>query len=123
MAEAIKSGKHILSRGIPNIKLVKTGDGQLLLFDGHHSMLAYISTGKAYLEEIPHMMITDKEKGYIEDKNIIVFYGEHASDIKGCNWRDKVINWQAAKDKRLCDRIQNNMGELFSAVEKRVKLI
>jgi hypothetical protein len=49
MAEAIKSGKHILSRGIPNIKLVKTGDGQLLLFDGHHSMLAYISTGKAYL--------------------------------------------------------------------------
>ena len=38
MAEAIKSGKHILSRGIPNVKLVKTREGQLLLFDGHHSM-------------------------------------------------------------------------------------
>ena len=123
LADALKSGKHILPRGLPNIKLVKTMEGRLLLFDGHHSMLAYISTGKTHLEEIPHLMITGKEKGYIEDNDIIVFYGEHASDIEGCNWRDNVINWQATKDKRLCKRVQNNMGELFSAIDKRVKLI
>ena len=123
MAEAIKSGKHILSRGIPNVKLVKTREGQLLLFDGNHSMLAYMTAGKTYLEEIPHMIITGKEKGYVEDKDIIVFYGEHASDIEGCNWKEKVINWQAAKEKQLCKRIQKNMGELFFAIEKRVKLV
>lgn len=123
MAEAIKSGKHILSCGIPNVKLVKTRESQLLLFDGHHSMLAYMTAGKTYLEEIPHMIITGKEKGYIEDKDIIVFYGEHASDIEGCNWKEKVINWQTTKEKQLCKRVQKNMGELLFAIEKRVKLI
>ena len=123
MAEAIKSGKHILSRGIPNVKLVKTREGQLLLFDGSHSMLAYMTVGKTYLEEIPYMIITGKEKGYVEDKDIIVFYGEHASDIEDCNWKEKVINWQAAKEKQLCKRIQKNMGELFFAIEKRVRLV
>ena len=123
MAASIKSGKQILSRGIPNIKLVKTRESQLLLFDGHHSILAYMTAGKTYLEETPHMIITGKEKGYVEDKDIIVFYGEHASDIEGCNWKEKVINWQAAKEKQLCKRAQKNMGELFFAIEKRVKLI
>ena len=123
MAEAIKAGKHILSCGIPNVKLVKTREGQLLLFDGHHSMLAYMTAGKTYLEEIPYMIITGKEKGCVEDKDIIVFYGEHASDIEGCNWKEKVINWQAAKEKQLCKRIQKNMGELFFTIEKRVKLV
>jgi hypothetical protein len=122
MAEAIKSGKHILSRGIPNVKLVKTRDGELLLFDGSHSMLAYMTVGKTYLEEIPHMIITGKEKGYVEDKDIVVFYGEHASNIEGCNWKEKVINWQAPKEKQVCKRIQKNMEELYLAIEKRIKV-
>lgn len=81
-----------------------------------------MTAGKTYLEEIPHMIITGKEKGYVEDKDIIAFYGEHASDIEGCNWKEKVINWQAAKEKQLFKRVQKNMGELFFAIEKRVKL-
>ena len=123
MAEEIKSGRHIFSLGMPNVKLIRTRDNELLLFDGHHSILAYMAAGRIYLEEIPHMIIADKEKGYVDDKDIIVFYGEHASDIKDCNWKEKVINWQAAKEKQLCKRVQKNMGQLFCAVQKRMGLV
>ena len=78
MADAITSGEHILSREVHNIKLVKTWEEQLLLFDGHHSILAYIITGRTYLEEIPHLMVIDKANGYLNDQDISVFYGEHA---------------------------------------------
>jgi len=100
--ESIKSGEHIFSRGIPKVKLVKTRENHLLLFDGHHSMLAYMAAGKVYLEEIPHITIEDKDKGYIVDKDITVFYGEHSKDIENHNWRLKVINWQATQEKQLC---------------------
>ena len=120
MVEDIKTGTHIFSRGIPNIKLVKTRNNQLLLFDGHHSMLAYMAAGRIYLEEIPHMIIFDKEKGYVEDKDIIVFYGEHAADIEDYNWKEKAINWQAAKDRQLSKRVQKNMGQLFCSIKKRM---
>jgi len=120
MGQDIKTGRHIFPREIPNIKLVKTMDSQLLLFDGHHSMLAYMAAGRIYLEEIPHMIIMDKEKRYVDDKDILVFYGGHAKDIGDCNWKKKVINWQAAKEKQLCKRVQKNMGQLFCAVQKRM---
>ncbi|MBN1843271.1 MAG: hypothetical protein JW883_13445 [Deltaproteobacteria bacterium] len=121
MTAAIKSGKHIFFQGIPNVKLVKTKDNQLLLFDGHHSMLAYMNSGKTYLEEIPHMIIADEDKGYIEDKDIVVFYGEHAKAIKNYGWKQYVINWQAVKEKQLCRRVQRDMGELFCAIKDRIK--
>jgi len=118
MTEDIQSGRHIFSCGIPNIKLVETKDKQLLLFDGHHTMLAYMAAGKIYLEEIPHMIIFDKEKRYVEDKDIIVFYGEHAAGIEDHNWKEKAVNWQAAKERQLCKRVQKNMGQLFCAIKK-----
>ena len=121
MTRAVESGKHIFSLGIPNVKLVKTKDNGLLLFDGHHSMLAYINAGKKYLEEIPHMVIEDEDKGYIEDKDIIVFYGEHSKEIENYNWEQYVINWQAVKEKQLCRRVQRDMGELFCAIKSRIK--
>jgi len=121
MTGAIKSGKHIFFQGIPNVKLVKTKDNQLLLFDGHHSMLAYMNSGKTYLEEIPHMIIADEDKGYIDDKDIVVFYGEHAKAIKNYGWKQYVINWQAVKEKQLCRRVQRDMGELFCAIKDRIK--
>ena len=123
MAEDIKTGSHIFPRGIPNIKLVKTKGEQLLLFDGHHSMLAYMAAGMTYLEEIPHMIIFDKKKGFVEDKDIVVFYGKHAADIEDHNWKEKAINWQAAKEKQLCKRVQKNMGQLFCAVKKRMDFV
>ena len=121
MTGAIKSGKHIFFQGMPNVKLVKTKDNQLLLFDGHHSMLTYMNSGKTYLEEIPHMIIADEDKGYIDDKDIVVFYGEHAKAIKNYGWKQYVINWQAVKEKQLCRRVQRDMGELFCAIKDRIK--
>ena len=96
-------------------------DNQLLLFDGHHSMLAYMNAGKRYLEEIPHIIIQDKDKGHVDDRDIIVFYGEHAKAIKNYGWKDYVINWQAVKEKQLCRRVQRDMGELFCAIKDRIK--
>lgn len=121
MTVAIESGKHIFSFGIPNVKLVRTRDNQLLLFDGHHSMLAYMNAGKRYLEEIPHMIIEDKDKGYIDDKDIIVFYGEHLKKIENYDWKQYVINWQAVKEKQLSRRVQRDMGELFCAIKNRIE--
>lgn len=121
MTRAIESGKDIFSLGIPNVKLVKTKDNELLLFDGHHSMLAYMNAGKKYLEEIPHMIIEDKDKGYIDDKDIIVFYGEHSKEIPNHDWRQYVIDWQAVKEKQLCRRVQRDMGQLFCAIKNRIK--
>ena len=116
MVSQIKSGKHVLSpRDLPNIKLVKTKNNEWVLFDGHHSMLAYMFAGKRYLNEIPHLIV-ENEQGYVADKEILVFFGEHSKKIK--NWRRYVINWQAQKEKQLCRRRQNNMGELFKAIKK-----
>ena len=116
LAESIKLGEHIHSVGIPNIKLVITKEKALLLFDGHHSMLAYMLVGKRYLHEIPHMIIHDEDLGYIQDCDILIFYGDHSKKIKNGNWRQYVINWQAAKENQLSIRVQNNMGELFQAM-------
>ena len=121
MTRSIESRKHISSFGIPNVKLVRTRDNQLLLFDGHHSMLAYMNAGKRYLEEIPHMIIEDKDKGYIDDKDIIVFYGEHSKEIENYDWKQYVINWQAVKEKQLSRRVQRDMGELFCAIKNRIE--
>lgn len=49
MVKQIRTGKDILSpKGLPNIKLVKTEQSEWILFDGHHSLLAYIIAGKKY---------------------------------------------------------------------------
>lgn len=121
IAKSIESGEHIQPLGIPNIKLVRTKDNDLLLFDGHHSMLAYMAVGKRCLEEIPHMIIEDEGTGYVEDQDILVFYGEHSKEIESNNWKEYVINWQAAREKQLSRRIQRDMGELFCAIQKRRK--
>ena len=117
MAQPIKSGEQILFIGIPNIKLVVTKESALLLFDGHHSMLAYMLVGKKYLHEIPHMLVYDENSGYIEDREILVFYGQHSKKIENDDWRRYVINWQADKEKQLSRRVQKNMGELFQSTQ------
>ena len=61
MIKKIKSGKPILSpKGLPNIKLVKTTQTEWILFDGHHSLLAYMITGKTFLHVIPHLIIENE---------------------------------------------------------------
>ena len=117
MINQINSGKDIFhDNGLPNSRLVKSKEDNWVLFDGHHTMLAYMLAGRKYLHEIPHLIVKDKEKGYVSDKEISVFFGEHASKLKNYNWREKAINWETNKEKQLCKRKQKNMGELFEAL-------
>ena len=123
MAQDIKSGRHILCFGMPNIKVVKLIDHQLLLFDGHHSALAYMARAKRYIEEVPHLIIINKDKECVDNRDIAVFFGEHAKEMANFEWQEKVINWQAPKEKQVCKRLQRNMGELFDALKERMQTI
>lgn len=116
MVQKIKSGDDIFNiNGMPNIKLVKTSYKEWVLFDGHHSMLAYIVAGKKYLHEVPHLVVQDGKKGYVSDE-ILVFFGEHSNKLMTTEWREYVINWQNSIKKQLSRRIQKNMGELFESL-------
>lgn len=115
MHKQIKSKKEVLMPSkLPNIKLVKTRN-EFVLFDGHHSLLAYMATGKKYLSEIPHLVV-ENENGCVTNKEIIVFFGHHSKKLRGRDWRNYVINWQAPEEKQLCKRIQKNMGELLDSL-------
>ena len=116
MAKKIKSGKHILSSsGIPNTKLVKTAHSEWILFDGHHSVLSYMIAGRTYLHEIPHLVIQN-ENCHVNNKEILIFFGTHSKKLNDSNWTKYVINWQASKERQLCKREQNNMGELLDSI-------
>jgi hypothetical protein len=117
MVGKIKNGKDILSpRGLPNIKLVKTKQSEWILFDGHHSLLSYMIAGRKYLHEVPHFVV-ENSSGYVNDKEILIFFGLHSSKLHDSNWRNYVINWQAPRDKQLCIRKQNNMGDLIDSTK------
>ncbi|MFH1664098.1 MAG: hypothetical protein ABH986_04810 [archaeon] len=121
MINQIKTGKDILSDlDLPNVKLVKTCNKKWVLFDGHHSMLAYMALGRKYLSEIPHLIIQNKN-GYVKDSEILVFFGVHSKKLRALSWRDYVINWQQLKEKQLCRRVQENMGELFDSFKNKAK--
>jgi len=116
MVKEIKSGNDILSpSGLPNIKLVKTEKSEWILFDGHHSLLSYMIAGRTYLHEVPHLVIED-ENGFVNDKEILIFFGMHSKKLNDSNWRKYVINWQASKGRQLCKREQYNMGELLDSI-------
>ncbi|MHA2037436.1 MAG: hypothetical protein ACW98X_13450 [Promethearchaeota archaeon] len=117
MVQKIKNGKDILSpRGLPNIKLVKTKQSEWVLFDGHHSLLSYMIAGRKYLHEVPHFVV-ENSSGYVNDKEILIFFGLHSTKLHDSNWRNYVINWQAPRDKQLCIRKQNNMGDLIASIK------
>ena len=118
----IKQGEHIMqSSGLPNIKLARLKSNSLLVFDGHHSLLAYMAAGKVFLDEIPHIIISG-DKGLLKNNEILVFWGHHAHKITAKNWELYVINWQKPKNKQICHRIQRNVGELFDALAERISL-
>lgn len=120
MIKDIKSGKKIFSDdGFPNVKLVKSKDNKWILFDGHHTLLAYMAEGKEFLHEIDHIIVKNQDEEHVNSEEISVFFGEHADKIK--DWKEHVINWQASKEEQLCKRIQNNMGELLDSIRVRFK--
>jgi len=121
MMRRILSGEHILfADGMPNAKLAKVNHNQWLLFDGHHSLLAYMHAGKKYLHEVPHLTVENEGAKTVADDEIAVFFGRHANKVRGRDWRNYVINWQAPGNKQLCPRIQKNMGELYNALSARI---
>lgn len=116
----IKKGGNILQpSGLPNIKLARLRLKDLLVFDGHHSLLAYMTAGKIFLDEIPHIIVSGK-KGFLKNEEILIFWGHHAPKIPSKNWRLFVINWQNPENKQICPRIQRNMGELFDALLEKI---
>jgi hypothetical protein len=120
MIEKLNSGKAITTpEGLPNIKLIKSLKDEWVLFDGHHSMLAYMFTGRKYLDQIPHLTVLDRDNKGVKDKEIHVFFGKHAPMLKGKNWRCFVINWKASEKHQLQKRRQKNMGELFHSLMKK----
>lgn len=116
----IKKGENILHPGgLPNIKLARLRLKDLLVFDGHHSLLAYMAAGKIFLDEIPHIIVSGK-KGFLKNEEILIFWGQHASKIPAKDWKLFVINWQNPENKQTCPRKHKNMGELFDALQKRI---
>ena len=117
MTQEIMSGGDIFSAdGLPNIKLVETRSNEWVLFDGHHSMLAYMLAGKKYLDEVPHLIVEDAQRIHVSDKEILVFFGKHKAELKSMNWREYVINWQAKEENQLQKRVQNDMGGLLESL-------
>ena len=118
MTQEIMSGGDIFStEGLPNIKLVKTRSNDWILFDGHHSMLAYMLAGGKYLDEVPHLIVEDAQRIHVPDREIRVFFGKHKAELKSKNWREYVINWQAKDENQLQKRIQYDMGELLESLK------
>lgn len=121
MVTKIQSGEDIFtSEGLPNIKLVRVDKNQWLLFDGHHSMLAYMHAGKKYLHEVAHLTVENEDTDSVSSNEISVFFGSHANKIRNREWRSYVINWQTPINEQLCPRIQKNMGELYDALASKI---
>ncbi len=121
MVTKIQSGEDIFtSEGLPNIKLVRVNKNQWLLFDGHHSMLAYMQVGKKYLHEVAHLTVENEDTGSASSNELSVFFGSHANKIRNREWKSYVINWQAPINEQLCSRIQKNMGELYDALASKI---
>ncbi|MBU1913742.1 MAG: hypothetical protein KJ563_00905, partial [Candidatus Thermoplasmatota archaeon] len=59
-------------------------------------------------------------KESVADDDIAVFFGCHADKVRGKDWRNYVINWQAPRNKQLCPRIQKDMGELYNALSAKI---
>ncbi len=121
MVEKVNSGQDILmGDGLPNPKLVKTERDEMVLFDGHHSALAYMSVGRKYLSEIPHLLILSDEKTGVSDAEVHAFFGDLAVALSGEDWRQYAINWAGSEGGQLETRRQRNLGELFEALKGKI---
>ena len=117
MIEQIRSNRDILeSDGLPNVKIIRTIEGDYVLFDGHHSLLAYMYTGVQYLHELPFLFV-DNIQGYTPDNDIHVFFGPHGERLGSEDWRNYCINKRYPFHEQLCERIQKVMKDLFNSLK------
>ena len=120
MLVSFRDGRHALTTsGMPNVKILKTKNNKLYLFDGHHSVLAYMAAGNRYLHQLPYMQIENKDEKRILDDNLRNFFGEHLKWKRRDGWQNYTINWQARGRKKLQVREQKNMGELFNVIQRQ----
>ncbi|MFP4646100.1 MAG: hypothetical protein ACLFN4_00580 [Candidatus Acetothermia bacterium] len=119
MARKIELGKEIYdSRGLPNIKLLILEGALAVLFDGHHSFLAYMLAGRENLSEIPHFLVSGPLRDGLPQRALLPCYGPYACQLMEDAWRSTVINWQAPRGQQLEKRKQHDMEELLSSYLK-----
>jgi hypothetical protein len=76
--------------------------------------------GRKYLHKVPHFVV-ENSSGYVNDKEILIFFGLHSSKLNDSNWRNYIINWQAPREKQLCKREQKNMGEFIDLPSRYIR--
>jgi len=121
MVHALRARQHILEpSGLPNIKILLDDAGDWLLFDGHHTVLAYLLAGYREVNEVPCLILyVDSVSGRVPSDAIRVVFGQHAKDVT--NWRDFAINWQAPVENQLTSKKQQTMGELVDVIRPFVQ--
>ncbi len=118
MLAKIESGREVvMPGGLPNVKVVKIKGGEFVLFDGHHSTLAYMFAGRKYLDQVPHLRLTYSEGRGVKEEECHVFYGEHRKKFPGKDWRSYTLNWSSSSENQLEKREQENMAQLLEALK------
>lgn len=119
-SKIMHGGNIVKSNGFPNIKIARVREKNLLVFDGHHSLLAYMASGKIFLDQIPHIVVSGN-RSILKNAEILVFWGPHAPEISASHWKNWVINWQTQGKNQIKIRTRRNMGELFDVLRKKIE--
>jgi len=119
--QVLAGGDLLRASGLPNVQVVVTSENETVLFDGHHTVMAYLATERNYLDEVPHLIVHDGKRR-VADREILVFFGTHSKVLAPSDWRDYVINWQAPVDRQVCRRVQGNVGELFDSLHAQISM-
>lgn len=117
MAGKIADSDHITEiDGLPNIKLVVAPNGRLLLFDGHHTLLAYYRQGRKTLAEVSYLVIASEDDNSVTPGEIATFFPPENRQKVAKNWQKFIVNWQAPSGKQLEERKVNTIEELANTL-------
>lgn len=121
MAEALPHGHIFHNNGLPNVKIVVTPSGELLLFDGHHTMLSYLQCGARFLEELPYMVVSDPQYGPVTAEEMSAFFPKAHQDLVAKQWDAYVVNWNATPTGTIEPRTVSTMRDLARFFSERHK--
>ncbi|HUD20527.1 MAG TPA: hypothetical protein VMQ44_00450 [Candidatus Saccharimonadales bacterium] len=116
MITKIKNGGLVMnSNGLPNIKVVLAPGKKWLMFDGHHTALAYLLAGKRYLHETPYISMSNAGIPFGAQEISYFFPEDFRARVKE-DWFKYTVNWQSPKDKAEL-RVQKTLGDLLSIIK------
>ena len=119
MQEKISSGEEVFEKdGLPNIKLVVAPNNKLLIFDGTHTLIAYLLQGKRLLSSVPYLVISADKFAPVTAQEISTFFPEESREKIESKWSEWVVNWQAELGSQTEKREFNTMGELALVLSK-----